>query len=108
MRIRTLSFYPATLPVVLAAAYTWFAIAPGQRVQTFAMLSMTAVGAAELVLAAVAAMRHQPRAEILSHILVGVGGLVCGYALLDEYRAIGLSVGALLFTSGIIPRIRSY
>ena len=106
MRIRALS-YPATLPLVLAAAYTWFAIAPELRLQSFAMLAMTAVGATELVLAAVSATRRRPRAEILSHVLVGVGGLVCGYALLEEYQPIALAAGALLFGFGILLRLRT-
>jgi hypothetical protein len=109
MRIRTVSLYPATLPVVLAAAYTWFAIAPQFRLQSFVLLSMTAVGATELVLAAISAMRQSyTRIEILSHVLVGVGALVSGYAFLDQYRPIALSVGALLFTSGLIARLRSF
>jgi len=108
MRIRTIPTYPGTLPVALAAGYAWFAIPPESRAQSFAMLAMTAVGAAEMVLAAVTTARRLPRTEVASHLLMGVGGLTCGYALLDEYRPIALTVGALAFASGIIARSRSW
>ena len=108
MRIRTIPTYPGTLPVALAAGYAWFAIPPESRAQGFAMLAMTAVGAAELVLAAITTRQHRLRTEIVSHLLVGVGGLTSGYALLDEYRPIALTVGALAFASGIIARSRSW
>jgi hypothetical protein len=107
MRIRALS-YPATLPLLLAAAYTWFAIGPGLRLQSFAMLSMTVVGATELVLAAVGTMRRQPRLEILGRVLVGAGGLVCGYALVDEYQPFALAAGSLLFAAGIVLKMRTF
>ena len=108
MRIRVIPTYPATLPVALAAGYTWFAIAPESRAQSFAMLAMTAVGAAEMVLAAVATLRRQSRTEVASHLLVGIGGLACGYAMLDDYRPVALAIGALIFVSGLIVRSRSW
>lgn len=103
MKLRLVT-YPATLMIVIAAIYVWLRSAPGERLQTFAMLSLTAIGATELALAVIALLRRRARdgREIIAHLLAGAGALAMGYGLLDGLSTPFFVAGALVLGTGVI------
>jgi peptidoglycan/LPS O-acetylase OafA/YrhL len=103
MKLRLVT-YQATLMIVIAAIYVWLRSAPGERLQTFAMLSLTAIGATELALAVIALFRRRAQhgKQIISHLLAGAGALAMGYGLLDGVSMPFFVTGALLLGTGVI------
>lgn len=103
MKVHQLGTYPATVMLVLAAAYVIMKVPNGERAQSFAMFAFTSIGATELVLAALARSRGDNSGRtIWMHVLTGVGALSMGYALLNELSVVPFVIGALLLTCGIV------
>jgi len=107
MRVFRLVSYPATLMLIVAAAYTMVRVNPSERASVFAMLSLTAVGATELVQAAVRLIsRERFGSAGAASLVTGTGALVMGFAILDGLATIPFVIGSLLYGGGLLVRIR--
>lgn len=108
MRMRLLT-YPATLMIAIAGVYVAVRVAPGHRLQTFAMLAMTSVGITELVMAATRVGRGTTFGYLgVANVVTGLGALVVGYSLLGKVSAIPFGIGALLYAAGAIIWQRAF
>lgn len=103
MRMRVFR-YPATPMLLIIIVYAFMRIPADERVRMVALLSMTAIGATELVLAAIVMIKDRSvrNAAFASHFFLAVGASTIGFALLEPTRTGLLALGSLLLASGLL------
>lgn len=107
MRLR-FPAYPATVMLVAAGLFVVFKDGIEHRLQTFAMLSLTAVGVTELVFAVTSVTRRlESRRDSLGHLLLGTGALAMGYSLVGTPIAVTPFVaGAVVLSAALVDVTR--
>jgi hypothetical protein len=105
--LRTLS-HPAIIMMSFGGLYAGFQVPPGQRLGFFVVIAMTAVGATELVAAAVGLIltRTNPH-QGYAHALTGMGACLIAFAALQEVRLLPWVVGCVVFALGGILTLRT-
>jgi hypothetical protein len=90
------------IPLLVITAYCVFGDVSA-RANLFAMLSMTWLGAWELAMLLRCLMNGpRTRRTLLRHGLVGMGGLMTGYAVLQDMQTLPFAVGCLSFSMGLL------
>jgi hypothetical protein len=90
------------VPLLVISAYSVFG-SVNERANLFAMLSMTWLGAWELaILIRCLLIGVRAPRTLMRHGLVGIGGLITGYAVLQDMQTLPFAVGCLSFSLGLL------
>ena len=105
--LRTLS-HPAMIMMSLGGLYALFQVPPGQRLIFFVVIAMTAVGATEIVGAAVGiALKRKTTGQGYAHAVTGIGAFLIAIAALQDVRLLPWVVGCVVFAVGGILTLRT-
>jgi len=100
--------HPALVMMALGAVYVALQIPPGDRLQFFTIIAMTAVGTTELAAAGVGyALKKQTSGHAIAQLVTATGALLLAFAALGNISIVPWVIGAVIFALGGLLTLRT-